>query len=161
MPDELRIRQAVRAVVLDPDDRLLLVRFDWPDERSIWATPGGGIDPDEPPEHSLRRELAEETGLVDPDIGPVIWTRTHVFPFLDGSYDGQAERFHLVRTPFFEPDPLWSWEELHAEFVTAIRWWSLEELQRSSEEFAPRRLPRLITRLIVEGPPPAPIDVGV
>jgi ADP-ribose pyrophosphatase YjhB (NUDIX family) len=48
---ELRIREAVRAVVLDPDDRVLLVRLEFP-HWTGWAMPGGGVDEgetDEPP----------------------------------------------------------------------------------------------------------------
>ena len=59
---ELRIRPAARAIVLDPDDRILLVRFEFPDG-TFWATPGGGIEPGETPEEAVRRELAEEAGL--------------------------------------------------------------------------------------------------
>ncbi|HEX2427771.1 MAG TPA: NUDIX domain-containing protein [Gaiellaceae bacterium] len=36
----LRLRDAVRAVVVDPDERVLLVRFEFPN-RTGWATPGG------------------------------------------------------------------------------------------------------------------------
>ena len=41
---ELRLREAARAVILDPGGRILLVRFEFPD-RSIWACPGGGLEP--------------------------------------------------------------------------------------------------------------------
>jgi len=160
MTKGLRIRRAVRAVVLDPADRVLLVRFEFP-HVVLWAAPGGGLEPGEHPHDALRRELIEETGLVDPEIGPVIWTRTHVFPFLDGSYDGQTESFYLVRTEPLEPRPAMSWEDLGAEYVTDVRWWPQSELEESGAMFAPRRMPELIGRLVAEGPPPAPIDAGV
>jgi TDG/mug DNA glycosylase family protein len=72
----LPLRHAVRGLVLDPADRVLLVRFEWPD-KSVWATPGGGIEPEESDADALVRELAEECGLRDFDVGPCIWTRTH------------------------------------------------------------------------------------
>ena len=101
---ELRLRQGVRAVVLDPDDRTLLVRFEFPDT-TFWATPGGGLEPDESHEQALVRELEEEVGLTDVTLGPLIWTRTHVVPFASGLWDGQTERYFLLRTPRFEPAP--------------------------------------------------------
>jgi 8-oxo-dGTP pyrophosphatase MutT (NUDIX family) len=160
MHDAPRIRRAVRAVVLDPDDRILLVRFDFPD-KTVWAMPGGGIDGDESAEAALRRELAEEVGLDDPVIGPPLWTRTHLFAFEDGSHDGQTEVIHLVRSPAFAPEPAWSWEELHCERVTDVRWWAIDELLTSDNVFSPRSLPALVATLVAEGPPPEPFDVGV
>lgn len=41
----VRLRQAVRALVLDEDDNALLVHFHWPGlkfEDGFWACPGGG-----------------------------------------------------------------------------------------------------------------------
>jgi 8-oxo-dGTP pyrophosphatase MutT (NUDIX family) len=157
----LRIRRAVRAIVLDPDDRVLLVRFDFPGGAARWAAPGGGIDPGETTTDALRRELTEETGLVDPEIGAEIWTRTHVVPFVNGRWDGQYERFFIVRTRSFQPRPAMSPEELAAEFVTAIRWWTLEEMAQSEAVFAPSQMPALLADLAKNGPPLEPIDAGV
>ena len=56
---ELRIREAVRALVIDPDDRVLLVRFEFPNTGTHWATPGGGVEPGETDHQALRRELDE------------------------------------------------------------------------------------------------------
>lgn len=156
----MRIRSAVRAVVLDPADRILLVRFEFPDA-SLWGAPGGGVDEGETLEDAIRRELSEEVGLDGIELGPWIWTREHVFPFVDGSWDGQAERFVLVRSPEFEPAPQFTAEELASEFVTGMRWWTLAELEASDELFAPRRLPELVANLLRDGPPGEPVDVGV
>lgn len=155
-----RIREAARAVVLDPDDRILLVRFEFP-ATSLWALPGGGVEPGETHEDALRRELAEEAGFVDPAIGPGIWERLHIVPFIGGRWDGQRERHFLVRAPAFEPAPQLSWEQLNGEYMFAIRWWALDELEGTEETFAPRRLPELVRDLVANGPPAAPIDVGV
>ena len=102
VPDELRIRSSVRALLLDPDDRVLLVRFEFPTV-TVWATPGGGQEPGEDDEVTLRRELDEELGLDGLVIGPHIWDRLHIIPFLDGQWDGQRDRVYLVRAPAFEP----------------------------------------------------------
>jgi 8-oxo-dGTP diphosphatase len=168
----LRIREAVRAVVIDPDGRVLLVRWDFPERpalgypaMSVWGTPGGGIEADEEIGSALRRELSEELGLDDPPIGPQIWERLHVIPFLDGRWDGQHDRFFLVEAQAFEPAPRFSAAQLRAESLTHIRWWTTDELAafvpKDTELFAPRRLPDLIVALRRDGVPASPIDTGV
>jgi 8-oxo-dGTP pyrophosphatase MutT (NUDIX family) len=159
----LRIREAVRAVIVDPERRVLLVRFEFP-ARHVWAMPGGGIEPAETVEDALRRELSEELGLEDPVIGPQVWERTHIIPFLDGLWDGQHDRFFLVETESFEPRPHLTWEQLHAEHLFEIRWWSPDELAAFTPTrdlcFAPRRLPEVYASLIADGVPATPIDTG-
>jgi ADP-ribose pyrophosphatase YjhB (NUDIX family) len=155
----LPLRRGVRAIVLDPDDRVLLVRFQHGPE-SWWAPPGGGIEPGEAEEHALVRELAEECGLRGFALGPCIWTREHVFAGMEG-FSGQRERLYLVRTDRFEPAPEWTAEQLASEGMVEQRWWTLGELERSATVFAPRRLPLLLRALLVEGPPTEPLDVGV
>ncbi len=155
-----RLRQAARAVVLDPEHRVLLVRFEFPD-RVVWATPGGGINEGETDEDAIRRELLEEAGLEGFELGPALWTRTHHVPLSGGRWDGQTERIYLVRVPPFEPSPVLTWDELRDEGVTGIRWWTPDELEAADELFSPRRLPSLLRELLREGPPPRPVDVGL
>lgn len=157
---EPRLRRAARALVVDDDERVLLVRFDFGD-RVVWAAPGGGIEPDESDERALRRELAEEAGLDDFELGPLVWTRTHHVPLGGGRWDGQTETYYVVRTRPFEPAPRPSWEELRAEAMTAVRWWTLAELETAEASFAPRRLPTVLRELLREGPPADPLDVGL
>lgn len=154
------MRQAARAVILDPADRILLVRFEFPD-RVLWACPGGGLEPEETHQRAVVRELVEEVGLEDVTIGPCIWTRRHEIPFLDGNWDGQEERFYLVRTDAFEPAPRFTPDQLAAEYVTGLRWWTQRELAVATMDFAPRRLPELLAELLATGPPAWTIETGV
>ena len=158
---ELRIRRAVRAVLLDPADRVLLARFDFP-TAVVWALPGGGIEPDEDPVDALRRELAEELGLVGVEIGPHVWSRLHVIPMLNGEWDGQTDQIHLVRT-----------DALHARSrrsdgsgstpstSTSCGGGRSTRCSRRPALFAPRRLGEHLARLLVEGAPAEPIDTGI
>ncbi len=137
--DGLRIRPSARAVIVEPEGRVLLVRFEFP-RGTLWATPGGGQEPGEDDATTVRRELDEEVGLRDPEVGAHLWTRTVIVPFLDGSWDGQCERVYLVRTASFVPRPTMSWEQLMAEHVHELRWWSVEELLEAGQQgvrFAP------------------------
>ncbi|MEZ5231826.1 MAG: NUDIX domain-containing protein [Acidimicrobiia bacterium] len=150
-------RPAARAVVLDEADRIMLVRFEFP-ERTVWATPGGGIEPGETVEVALRRELDEELGLRDVEIGPHLWTRTVHFPM--GRWLGQCDVVHLVRTTAFQPQPRLTWEQLRAEAVHELRWWQLGDLLEAQGDavtrFAPRALVPTVQRLLLDGPPARP-----
>jgi TDG/mug DNA glycosylase family protein len=135
-------RRAVRGLVIDADRRVLLVRFQHPVRggESWWATTGGGIEPGETDEQALRRELHEEAGLVDFEIGPLVHTRTASFPWAQRLVE-QFERYYLVRVGSHEIAPS---IDLAPECVTDVRWWSLEELDSTSEQIVPPELSQLI-----------------
>jgi double-stranded uracil-DNA glycosylase len=149
-------REAVRALVVDAADRVLLMRFENPANGDVWwATPGGGIDDGESPDAALRRELLEEAGLRDFDPGPVVWFREHVLPW-DRHLWRQRERFHLVRIESHDVAPT---IELTAEHVYGHRWWTLDELERTDENLAPRALATQLRALLRDGVPAEPVDV--
>ena len=137
-------REAVRAVCIDAGGRVLLTRFGHPVTlEAWWATVGGGVDPGETDEQALRRELREEAGLVHFELGPLVYTREHTFPW-DRRLLRQHERFYLVRVDAHEPVPE---IDVAAEGVTDVRWWSPAELADPRETVVPPDLGQLVRRL--------------
>ena len=116
----LPIRLGVRALVVDPDRRVLLLHYE-NEHQSWWIPPGGGVDPGESDEQTLRRELREEIGLEELEIGPVLWERTHWF-LLEPGHSGQRNRVYLVRVPAMEA-------RVVSEALDA-RWFTLDEIAR-------------------------------
>jgi 8-oxo-dGTP pyrophosphatase MutT (NUDIX family) len=156
----VRLRESVRALIVDPDGHVLLVRFDWEGVEpagGFWANPGGGIEPGESRLAAIQRELREEIGMVVDSLGPELWTKTARFPI--GSWDGQVDHIHLYRSERFEPSPQMSTAQLTAENIHDIRWWAPQELTSSNATFAPRSLPQLLHRLRREGVPAIPIQL--
>ena len=64
-----RIR-CVGAIVLDDAGRLLLIQRGHEPAMGQWSVPGGKVEPGETDEQAVRREIAEETGLVV-QVGPL------------------------------------------------------------------------------------------
>jgi 8-oxo-dGTP pyrophosphatase MutT (NUDIX family) len=117
-------RLGVRALLLDAEDRVLMMRYG-NQYSTWWVTPGGGKDPGESDDVALRRELREETGLTGVELGPLLWTREQYFRDEPG-HCGQRENVYLVRVDAFEPKPEL---DLAAEGCHEQRWFTVDELE--------------------------------
>jgi ADP-ribose pyrophosphatase YjhB (NUDIX family) len=155
-----RLRPTARAVILDPDDRILLVRFEFSDG-PLWAVPGGGLEPGETVVEGLRRELVEEVGLRDFPDPPHLWHQEVVADGHATGYDGVLNDYFLIRTPAFDPAGTLSAAELRAENVHAMQWWTLPELEAHDGRFAPRELPALVRMVLHSGAPSTPSQLGL
>ena len=112
------MRQAVRAIVVAPDKRTLLLQYA-NDYDSWWIPPGGGIDPGESDEQALRRELREELGIEHYELGALLWENARWFA-LDADFCGQNNRHYLVRVP--------DDEARHISEARDSRWFTVEEI---------------------------------
>jgi 8-oxo-dGTP diphosphatase len=138
-------RRAARLLVVDPDGCVLLFQYE-DDGRTWWATPGGGLERDETFEEAAAREAAEELALTLTTFTP-LWCLTVNFSFRGRSID-QVERYFLVRT---SRDDVRSGEivaDAHRlEGIVASHWWSLAEIETTSEQIFPEGLPERLRDL--------------
>ena len=134
-------RRAVRVLVLDEDDRMLLFKdsdLGLDPVAHWWVTPGGGVDPGESDLEAAVRELWEETGLVVDAgdlVGPLL-TRVVVHGYSDKVVD-QHEVFYVVRVAGVEVDTTSHTEEEQLT-VADIRWWALPDLAATDDDVWPR-----------------------
>ncbi|WP_333735588.1 NUDIX hydrolase [Streptomyces sp. IBSBF 2806] len=153
------LRKVARVVLLDPQDRILLLHGHEPDDPADdwWFTPGGGVEGDETREEAALRELAEETGITEVELGPVLWRRVCSFPFAGRRWD-QDEWYYLARTTqtVIRATAL---TELERRSVAGSRWWTCRELTQAHETVYPTRLAELLRTLLDEGLPAGPVTL--
>ena len=138
----LRLRRAARLIVLDPEGRALMFRYDVPGRDPFWVTAGGECEPDESFEDAARRELLEETGITA-DPGPQIARMTPEFVTVEGEPVQADERFFLVRVAEAAIDTS-RHTALEQELMTQHRWFTLDELESWHEAVFPVNLAEMI-----------------
>ena len=150
-------RRAARVLLLDPDDRILLLHgFDPLDpDRQWWFTPGGGVEAGEDLRAAVRREVQEETGIVDVELGPVIARRSSAFSFDGRSYD-QDEWYFLARTGTTATDTSGQ-TELERRSTDGLRWWTGADLLGTAETVYPEALAPLLAAVLRDGAPARPV----
>ncbi len=148
-------RLASRAILIGPNQSVLYLRAQEPKYRKVfWVMPGGGLDDGESFEDAARRELEEETGCSS-TLGPYVWFRRHKHQW-NGKPADQYERFFVAHTESLALKP-----EKQDFYISDHRWWSLDELRSSKEEFAPRAVAELLPDIIDGIYPEKAIDCGI
>ncbi len=147
--DGLPERLAGRVLVFDPDGRVLMFKYeDPPPNGSHWNTPGGGLEPGEGFHAGAQRELGEETGWLDVPVSPEVVHRRTVVMEHGGRIVRQREEFFTARVSVARR-ALGDVGSMHdTDGIFGSRWWTLAELDATSEKIWPDGLAGLVRRLL-------------
>lgn len=123
-------RPSARALITDPDDRILLLRvrdavaLNASDPvTNYWITVGGGVEPGETFEAAIVREIFEETGHVIRDPGPCILLRRKSVTDVAGVTRASDERYFWcpLSSAVLNHDNLTPYERT---YIQEFRWWA-------------------------------------
>jgi 8-oxo-dGTP pyrophosphatase MutT (NUDIX family) len=150
-------------VVLDPDDRVFLIRASDPGDPAKgrwWEIPGGGMDHGESSAEAATREMIEETGLVPTEVSTAVW-RQHVSYVFAGMRFDQDEWIHIARCDGGEYRPT-GLEPMEALAFAGAAWHPLAGLAdlHATERILPPWLPEQLAKVLAAGIPEVPIDLG-
>lgn len=136
-----------RVLLLDPDDRVLLIH-ERIEHGTHWLTPGGGVEPGELPVRAAVRETWEETGIAvdlrDTDE-PVLVTQ-RLWSWRGVTYD-QADHFFLARVDAQVPARPRALTEMEHETLIGHRWWTVDELRSTHDVLLPADLADVLDRV--------------
>ncbi|HEY3797586.1 MAG TPA: NUDIX domain-containing protein [Caulobacteraceae bacterium] len=158
----MRERLTARVLLLDPDDRLLLIRGrlpSAPEGPSFWFTVGGEIEAGETPRAAAAREALEETGFADVTIGAEVWYSEEVFVFDDTNQPTHfKERFFVGRTAG-GPLSRAGWQDVEHRLLDELRWWTLGELRLTGDTVYPEGIAELLPDVLSGRLAPAPLVI--
>jgi 8-oxo-dGTP pyrophosphatase MutT (NUDIX family) len=130
------IREAVRVLLVTPDERVLLLAAQDADAGRFWFPPGGGIEPGEDVRAAAAREVREETGFALQDVGVEVWQRRHAFRWRGEEVD-QRERWFLARVAEAFALDRSGWTEAERRDLRAACWWTLAGLDGATDRLVP------------------------
>ena len=157
----MRERITVRVLLFDREDRVLLMKGrlpNRPDHPGGWFTVGGGADPGESLVDCALREVREETGFTEIDLGPAVWLREGQGGLASGEVVVFKETYFVARCAGGEPSRA-GWEAHEHELVDDLRWWGLDELAACTDLVFPERFVELAVEIIAGRYPSEPLDI--
>lgn len=127
--------------VVDPNDSI-----ETPRNPVFWCTPGGGVEPGESYAQAAERELWEETGITGVTLGPCVHQADNPL-LIRGQPVLFRQRSFVVRVPTSVVS-LAGLSDYERETLRAHRWWTLAELESTTESVYPEGLVEVVGALV-------------
>lgn len=144
----MKERVTARTVLLNEKNQIYLLKYKMPDE-TFWLTPGGKIEVGETHFDTAKRELYEETGVLDAEF------------VLPHTYYSEAV-YTIAGTPTFFREHIFiaytreqktnsdNHNEDEKQEIVEGKWWDLDEFIASGETFYPRGLLEELKKVVYQ-----------
>jgi 8-oxo-dGTP pyrophosphatase MutT (NUDIX family) len=163
------VRKSMRAILLNSENELLLLKADDPRTTTTsgryngpyWFLVGGAIEPGEEIEDAVLREIHEETNIAKEHIslGPIVWQGEFDL-IINGIVSRQNQRFIVARTSEIRVS-LQNLTLQEKKVIKDIRWFSLEKIERSRELIYPLCLKRYLPAILQGHYPAEPLEIDL
>jgi ADP-ribose pyrophosphatase YjhB (NUDIX family) len=160
--DTPRERPTVRVLLLDEQDRILLMKGRLPSRRDgpgAWFTVGGGLEPGETVQAAAAREIVEESGISEFELGAVVAVREGVMLLAGDEPVLMKESYLVARCRAAEP-VRHGWQPDEHDLIDDIRWFTHAELAATEDRVFPPGLADLLCEVIAGRFPEAPIVIS-
>jgi 8-oxo-dGTP pyrophosphatase MutT (NUDIX family) len=154
-------RLTARVLLLDPEGRILLMRGRLPSDPSgpsFWFTVGGGVEPGESVLQTAAREIVEETGFLDAELGPIVWYGEAMLADAAQRPVRFKETYIVARTQGGEPSRA-GWLPHEHELTDELRWWTLDALRQTDATVYPLGLAELLPDVLAGRFAPEPLVI--
>lgn len=140
----------VRVVLLSPRARVLLIKYrnvgPSGQPRPCWTLAGGGREDGETIEQAAVREIAEETGMAEVRLGPVVWYGED--SHRSGDWKVVFKEHFILAFAATEAIDRSGWTDHERREILETRWWSVEELRMSNDAVYPLELAAYLEPLL-------------
>jgi len=113
-------RVSVKALILNDNNQVLVVK----ENQDFWSLPGGGLDHGELPTECLRREIIEELGVDNIEIGNLVYSKSFYLDRKDAWLLWLVYRVRLHDAKF-----------IYGDGVTDAKYIDAQELEDSDDMF--------------------------
>lgn len=153
------VRATTRVLLLDQQNRILLLKgrpHANAKGEGVWFTVGGALERGETHHEAAAREIVEETGIRDFELGAVVWLREGVLAIPEPTYF--REQYIVARCQGRKPRRD-GWTDLERQLIDDIRWWSLHDLLTTAERVFPPGLARFLPPILADVFPEPPHSI--